>query len=236
MKIFPILFSMLIAAFSFISFSTMEGTSKDDLLGKFIPSKHVDFSKIEMAHTNKENIYMRTVAYDSFKKMYAAAKSENVNIFIISATRNFDYQKGIWEKKWKREKYKGWTDIEKVKDIMKYSSMPGTSRHHWGTDVDFNSVELSYFASGEGKKMYEWLVNNAAAYGFYQTYTNKINGRTGYEEEKWHWSYLPLAKEFLQQYNATIKYEDLHGFSGCAQAKEANAFELYVNGIASELK
>lgn len=220
-----------IAAISFFSFAVLGTSPKDELLGKFDPATHTDFAKTEKAYTGKDNIYMRKAAYEAFKQMHAAAKKVGVTITIISATRNFDYQKGIWEKKWKREKYKGWTDLDKVKDIMKYSSMPGTSRHHWGTDVDFNSVEPAHFASGEGKKLYDWLVKNAATFGFGQTYTNKANCRTGYEEEKWHWSYLPLSKEYLKQYNATVKYEDLTGFSGCAQAKAAQAFELYVNGI-----
>ncbi len=227
---------LLLTSSIFISFSTVETTSKEDLLGKFDPAKHVDFAKIEKTHTSKDNIYMRKAAYDSFKKMYEVAKKENVHLVIISATRNFEYQKGIWEKKWKREKYKGWSELDKVKDIMKYSSMPGTSRHHWGTDVDFNSVELAYFASGDGKKLYDWLVKNANTYGFYQTYTNKAAGRTGYEEEKWHWSYMPLAKEYLMNYNTIITYEELTGFSGCKAAKDAQAFEVYVNGIDASLK
>ncbi|MFN0031895.1 MAG: M15 family metallopeptidase [Flavobacteriales bacterium] len=218
------------------SFNTGTPLAKNDLLGKFDPAKHADFVKIDKKHTTKDNIYMRKLAYDSYKNMHDSAKKEGITITIISATRNFDYQKGIWEKKWVREKYKGWSDLDKVKDIMKYSSMPGTSRHHWGTDVDFNSVEPAYFNKPEGKKLYDWMVKNASHFGFYQTYTDKAAGRTGYEEEKWHWSYMPLAKEFLKQYNTTITYADLTGFSGSTEAKAAQAFELYVNGIDSSLK
>jgi len=105
-------------------------------------------------------------AYEAWKKMHAAAAKDGVNLIIISATRNFDYQKGIWERKWNDAKYKGKTDTETALNILKYSSMPGTSRHHWGTDVDFNSVTPSYFTSGNGKKVYTWLLKNAATYGF----------------------------------------------------------------------
>lgn len=210
--------------------------SKEELLGKFEPSKHASFVKIEVAHTDKPTIYLRREAYDSFRMMYDAAKKEGINIRIISATRNFDYQKGIWEKKWLREKYIGWSEVDKVRNILKYSSMPGTSRHHWGTDVDFNSVEPGWFAKGEGKKLYDWLIANGAAYGFAQTYTSKSHGRTGYEEEKWHWSYMPISRDMLKQYNATITYSDLTGFSGSTSAKAAQSIELYVNGIEAGLK
>ncbi len=224
-----------------LAHSQQQGTtvafySKEELLGKFDPAKHASFVKIETSHTDKPNIYMRLQAYDSFRLMHEAAKKEGINIRIISATRNFDYQKGIWEKKWLREKYKGWSEVDKVKDILKYSSMPGTSRHHWGTDVDFNSVEPGWFAKGEGKKLYDWLIANAASYGFAQTYNSKANGRTGYEEEKWHWSYMPLSRDMLEQYNASITYNDLTGFSGSASAKATQSIELYVNGIDPGLR
>lgn len=210
--------------------------TKSDLLGKFDPAAHPEFEKIASTHTGKSNIYLRKETYEAFKRMHKAAQLEGVNIQIISATRNFDYQKGIWEKKWLRKKYQGWKDLDKVKDILKYSSMPGTSRHHWGTDVDFNSVELSYFSSGEGKKLYDWLVAHGAEFGFAQTYTSKSGGRTGYEEEKWHWSYMPLSTKMLDEYNSQISYDDLKGFSGCESAAASKAIEEYVNGIDSALK
>jgi LAS superfamily LD-carboxypeptidase LdcB len=142
--------------------------TREELLGKFSPAKHPDFLLIEQRYSTKTDIYLRMEAYDSFKRMHNAALKEGITLTILSATRNFDAQKTIWEKKWVRPQYKGKTDVEKASDIMKYSSMPGTSRHHWGTDIDMNSLENSYFTSGEGKKMYEWLLKNAATYGFYQ--------------------------------------------------------------------
>jgi LAS superfamily LD-carboxypeptidase LdcB len=224
--------SVLALAFSFSILLTFGQTiTKDELLGKINPAKHTDFALIQSVHTTKANIYLRKATYDSFIKMYNAALKDGVKLTIISATRNFDAQKAIWEKKWLRPQYKGKSDVEKASDIMKYSSMPGTSRHHWGTDIDMNSLENSYFTSGEGKKMYEWLVKNAATYGFYQTYTSKSNGRTGYEEEKWHWSYKPLSEVYLQEYKKQISYTDLVGFSGCSAAQALKVIEVYVCGI-----
>ena len=41
----------------------------------------------------------------------------------------------------------------------------------------------------------DWLVQNGASYGFCQPYTA---GRcAGYNEEKWHWSYMPLSEPML---------------------------------------
>lgn len=206
--------------------------SKEDLLGKFDPAVHEGFSKVDKIHTTKDNIYLRKEAYQAFRDMSSAAKADGIHLIILSATRNFDYQRSIWEKKWKREKYKGWKEADIVRDILKYSSMPGTSRHHWGTDMDFNSVEPAYFNQGDGKKTYDWLLAHAGEYGFCQTYTRKDGTRTGYEEEKWHWTYLPLSGQMLNAYNRQISYDDISGFSGSSSAKEARVIEDYVNGIA----
>lgn len=208
--------------------------SKDELLGKFEPARHNDFVRITSAYTSKENIYLRKKTYEAFVKMHQQASLEGIHIIIVSATRNFDDQKKIWEKKWQREQYKGWKDADKAKDILKYSSMPGTSRHHWGTDIDFNSVSPSYFKQGEGKKLYEWLQKHAGEYGFVQTYTSKSAGRTGYDEEQWHWSYLPLSGPMRAAYNQKISYTDITGFAGSTTAESIRVIEEYVNGVSEK--
>ncbi|MFM7234309.1 MAG: M15 family metallopeptidase [Flavobacteriales bacterium] len=209
--------------------------TKEELLGRINPSNHPSFEAIALSFATKESMYMRKEAYEAFKKMHAAAKKDGITLMIVSATRNFDAQKGIWERKWKRPQYEGKPDLDRIQDIMKFSSMPGTSRHHWGTDIDLNSVEPSYFLSGKGLLIYQWLSAHAPEYGYRQTYTSKINGRTGYEEEAWHWSYMPLAGPMLKAYNATIAYSDIAGFSGSASASQARVFEEFVNGIDPEL-
>lgn len=125
----------------------------------------------------------------------------------------------------------GWQDLRKAKDILTYSSMPGSPRHHWGTDIDLNKLNNSWFEQGEGKKIYDWLVAKAADFGFCQVYTSKEAGRTGYNEEKWHWSYLPLASTYLEAFNDSIINEDFEGFNSSKVAKEIRIKEMYVNGI-----
>lgn len=210
--------------------------SREDLLGKFNPSKHPDFQLIETRYSTKSDIYLRKEAYASFKRMHEAALKDGFALTILSATRNFDAQKAIWERKWKRPHYEGKSDLERIIDILKFSSMPGTSRHHWGTDIDLNSLEPAYFKQGKGLLIYQWLSAHAAEYGYYQTYTSKKDGRTGYEEEAWHWSYMPLAGPMLEAFNRSITYGELTGFSGCTSAHKARVLEDFVNGIAPELK
>lgn len=211
--------------------TTERSFGKEELLGKLNPAKDSGFIRIDLKYTKKPDIYLRKATYEAYKKMYEKASKQGIVLNILSATRNFDAQKMIWENKWKDAKYKDLAPNQRAEAIMKFSSMPGTSRHHWGTDIDLNNLSPTYFESGEGKRIYDWLLTNAADFGFYQTYTSKKSGRTGYEEEKWHWTYLPLSREFLKQYNEKIKYSDISGFSGSSTASFVRAIEHYVNGI-----
>jgi len=222
-----------------------QSVDKDFLLGKFDPAAHPQFVKLsdEHAQGSAKGAYLRKETYDAFIKMSEAAKKEGVNLVIISATRNFDSQKRIWENKWiGRTRVEG-KNLATVKDkkerarlILLYSSMPSTSRHHWGTDMDLNDLENSFFERREGLKIYQWLTAHAAEYGFCQPYTSRKNGRTGYEEEKWHWSYLPLSAEFLDQYKKQITYADIKGFAGSEVAKEMQVIRNYVEGVACRKK
>ena len=231
-----------IFGFLFLTFSfPQKSIDKDYLLGRFDPATDSRFVQLTSSHARGSavNRFLRKETFDAFKKMAKAAKKEKVNLFIVSATRNFDSQKKIWEDKWNgkvKVEGKDLTTIpdlnERARMILLYSAMPTTSRHHWGTDIDINETEDKYFETVEGKKVYQWLSVHAAEFGFCQPYTSKSAGRTGYEEEKWHWSYLPLSKDFLQEYKSQIHYEDINGFLGSETAQLVHVIEQYVDGVA----
>ncbi len=226
----------------FLTFSfAPESIDKNYLLGRFDPSTDSRFIQLTSAYAKGSalNKFLRKETLKGFQKMQKAAKKDGVNLFIVSATRNFDSQKKLWEDKWNGKVKVEDKDLTTVSDsterarlILLYSAMPGTSRHHWGTDIDINDTEEEYFDTPIGKKAYQWLSAHANEYGFCQPYTSKINGRTGYEEEKWHWSYVPLSKRLLEEYNKLIQYEDINGFSGSETAKSLQVIKNYVDGVA----
>jgi zinc D-Ala-D-Ala carboxypeptidase len=107
--------------------------------------------------------------------------------------------------------------------------MPGTSRHHWGADVDFNSLNNRYFESGAGLKIYNWLVEYASEFGFCQPYTKIGQGRSGgYEEEKWHWSYLPVSSVYLETIRDSLNYRHINGFDGWETAEKIDVIKKYI--------
>jgi zinc D-Ala-D-Ala carboxypeptidase len=228
----------------------MEKTVVDDKLrqylsGKFEPKQDSLFVAIPAAYSGKADVqYLRTEALDGFVKMADEAKKDGVILKIVSATRNFYSQKAIWETKW-NGKRADWKDVatkyplaeDRARAILRYSSMPGTSRHHWGTDIDINSVEPEYFETKKGKKEYDWLVKNGARFGFCQPYSVKgVERPNGYEEEKWHWSYMPLSKEFISQYPNTVSYADIKGFDGDETAEPLKVIDNYVLGVSADCK
>jgi LAS superfamily LD-carboxypeptidase LdcB len=174
------------------------------LSGKFEPSSDPQFvalSTLGIAENNGPH-YLRRETAEALAKMLTDFHREHptVKIFVQSSTRNFDSQKSIWNAKWRILKKSIADPAERAKEILRYSSMPGTSRHHWGSDFDINKLTNSYYERGEGKIIFDWLTANAFRYGFARPYTA---GRTkGYNEEKWHWSYLPLSKKFLADWTA----------------------------------
>jgi LAS superfamily LD-carboxypeptidase LdcB len=216
------------------------------LMGKFKPELHPDFIEIPEKYADRPGLLLRKEAFDAFLKMDKAAKAEGVYLKIRSATRNFDYQKGIWENKWNGKiLLSDGTNVskdivshqDKALKILRYSSMPGTSRHHWGTDIDLNAFSNTWFENGEGLVIYNWLLEHAAFYGYCQPYTALGKDRpTGYQEEKWHWSFMPLSKTFTQAAELKLSDDLIKGFAGADVASEIKVVENYVLGINQNCK
>lgn len=179
----------------------------DYVTGRFTPKENGCFVSLSDAGipTNRWRHYLRREAAAELKKLYNAFRAEHPKapFWVQSSTRSFDDQKKIWDAKWAAKAAALPDPLKRAAWILKYSSMPGTSRHHWGTEVDLNVLNNAYFESGEGKALYGWMKANAGRFGFCQPYTAGRKG--GYSEEKWHWSYRPLASIFLERWNALYR-------------------------------
>lgn len=94
------------------------------------------------------------------------------------------------------------TNDERQAEILQASSAPGISRHHWGTDFDLFDPDMNPELWEVGQPFadeYSWLFRNASTYGFMQSFTAISNFMArGYMEERWHWSYWPIAQALLE--------------------------------------
>lgn len=211
------------------AYSQSTTITKAFLTGRYNYARDTTFKKVPGRYSEKD-VYLKKAAYNAFLKMYVAAAKDGVRLTIISGTRSFGEQESIWERKW--------NDVQGIRNanlknvalaVLRWSSMPGTSRHHWGTDMDLVSLKKAYYETSAGKKTYAWLCNNAAKFGFVQPFNA---GRTeGYQEEKWHWSYLPLAKVYLKEYIKQISYADISGFEGHEAAPKLDVIKSQVLAI-----
>lgn len=158
-----------------------------------------------------EGFKLRKNAYDAFLRMKAEALKSDIHIKVVSSYRGFDHQNRIWERKYNRFMSRGLTPTESLRKIIEYSTIPGTSRHHWGTDIDIidanavqpNSVLQPRHFEKQGcyRALKLWMDKNSEDYGFYLVYTNEAT-RKGFNYEPWHYSYKPLSKPYLNQYKS----------------------------------
>lgn len=221
---------LFLLALSHSSFAPPVPTyTKSELLGYVQPAAHSNFKAIHSRYAARDGLYMRKAAYKAFRQMWRAAQKEGVALTIISAFRSNHYQKGIWNRKWQAQNS---APAVRVQNIMQYSSMPGISRHHWGTDIDINALNNSYFESARGRREYQWLQKHAVEYGFFQPYSafNTYRDR-GYHEEKWHWSYYPTSSVLQRAYALMVDYSDLEDFQGAHLADSLQVIEHFVQGI-----
>jgi len=175
------------------TFNQLIGKENQDIIGETYTSK------------------MHREAKKAFLKMKTAALEQGIDIEIVSAYRSFQRQKEIFERKYHRFTLQGKTPIQAIEKIIEYSTIPGTSRHHWGTDIDIidrsasrpNDVLLAKNFHGFGPycKLKEWMNKHSESFGFYEVYTNNAQ-RKGFKYEPWHFSYAPVSIPMLKAYKS----------------------------------
>ena len=184
-----------------LSFTELQAKfSRDQLIGKGNPDIIGD--------TYTSTMHKETGV--AFQKMKSEAAKQNIAIEVVSAYRSFQRQKEIFEGKYSKYMAQGLEPLKAIEKIIEYSTIPGTSRHHWGTELDIidsnakprpKSVLLPelFHAKGPFCKLKDWLDENANSFGFYEVYTNNAN-RKGFKYEPWHFSYAAVSKPMLTAY------------------------------------
>lgn len=156
------------------------------------------------------NYNLTPKASQAFLDMSNDALKEGIKIYSQSSYRSYYRQKGIWDRKYNRYTNNHETPEQAIKHIIDYSTIPGTSRHHWGTDLDIvdhavpqpSSLlhDKNFRKGGAFENLHEWMNKNLNNYGFHIVYTNNEK-RKGFKYEPWHISFkeesLPNLKNFL---------------------------------------
>lgn len=159
---------------------------------------------------------MQAEAAAAFEALRCDAAAAGFELAIASSYRSFERQCLIWNGKVRGERtvhddtgspidIAQMTPQQLLHAILRFSALPGTSRHHWGTDIDvydaaalpqgyalqLNPAEVA--PGGMFDALHCWLDQRMAAgesRGFYRPYATDTGGVA---PERWHLSYAPLA-------------------------------------------
>lgn len=174
----------------------------------------------------------------AFLEMQKEAKKDDISIEIVSAYRSYNKQKAIWNRKFNSNAVNGFKIQQNIKKIIEYSTIPGTSRHHWGTDIDLIDgskikegdvlIAEKFDEKGTYWELKKWMDKNAKNFGFVLPYTND-SSRKGFNYEPWHYSYAPISIPMLKSY-LDINFNEVLITSGL-EGKEHLSPDFFLNYI-----
>lgn len=164
-------------------------------------------------------------AVRDFLCLQQAAKQAGFNLQPASSYRDFERQKMIWNGKFCGERkvhddqgnpcdIQHLDDWQKCRAILRWSAVPGASRHHWGTEIDIFDPDLlpqgqtlqlepwEYQTGGYFQRLTNWLIANAENYGFYFPFMDREDKKIGVEP--WHLSYFPIAEHYERLFSAEM--------------------------------
>jgi LAS superfamily LD-carboxypeptidase LdcB len=173
-------------------------------------------------------------ALDAFARLRDAARAEGFDLRVLSGFRSFEQQLSIWNRKATGQlavldgdavplDIATLSEEQLVFAILRWSALPGASRHHWGTDIDVydaaakpedyvvDLVPAEVNAGGMFAPMHEWLDARIAArtaFGFFRPYDVD---RHGVAPERWHLSYGPISSICMQLVTPELLRDTISG-------------------------
>lgn len=179
--------------------------------------------------------YLHSNMVEGFKRLQLAAHDAGFDLALVSSFRDFDRQSAIFKAKATGQRvlldsqgeplvFESLSQQELLFAILRWSALPGASRHHWGCDIDIydaNKMDLADVqlvpqeVEGNGccAAMHNWLDERIAcneSFGFFRPYAIDSGGIA---PERWHLSYAPQAlcyEQHLQSMDWQQFYQNSH--------------------------
>ena len=176
-------------------------------------------------------IMIHAQVVEPFVALQAQSAKQGFDLQICSGFRSFERQLHIWNGKLSGlrpvvdkagnpivlEALSPWDQIQAV---LRWSALPGASRHHWGTDFDVYDaaampegyqIQLTpeeVEGAGIFAPMHDWLDSSfdGDSLGFYRPYGTD---KGGVAPERWHLSYAPIADIYAREHSADVIAERL---------------------------
>ena len=169
------------------------------------------------------------------RELQQKATNDEQCLEVASGYRDFSRQLTIWNEKvsGKRTIFdsqgqalntEALSEWEIIQAILRWSALPGASRHHWGTDLDVYNprclpdgyqlqLTVDEYEHGKLQPFNQWLSNvvQTPECLFYRPYyrPESFTRNDGVAPEPWHLSYRPLAQNFQQQLSPQVLAEAL---------------------------
>ncbi|NQZ91214.1 MAG: M15 family metallopeptidase [Moritella sp.] len=193
-------------------------------------------------------------ALTAFQQLQTRAKQAGFNLDVVSSFRSFEQQLSIWNNKFNGLRpildhdsqpldHAILSEEQKVFAILRWSMLPGASRHHWGSEIDvcdysalpagyqLQLIPQEYDEGGYLASLSAWLDDNIADCGFYRPYRQDLGGVS---REPWHLSYQPIAVPAQQAFTLalitdTLRNADIQGKTAIL----ANIEQIYTQYICN---
>lgn len=201
------------------------------------PAELTGCARTHIAEVEEPACALHVHARAPFLELRRAAAAQGFDLAPQSSYRDFERQLGIWNRKWTGAlplfgaageplDAAGLDDAGRVEAILRWSALPGASRHHWGTDVDLidrraiaagHGVQLvaaEYVPPGPFAQLADWLESHAARFGFFRPYRGVLSG---VQAEPWHFSFAPIAEPARRRLDVGVLRAAIEGADLCGR-------------------
>jgi len=167
------------------------------------------------------NQFLHSESVSDFFQLKSNMHQKGIDLKIASGFRSYERQRTIWNEKAEGKRtlrdpqgnplnYHELNCDEIFQAILNWSSIPGTSRHHWGTDIDV--YDYTYYRDGRRLRLandeYSGTGPNAklSAELYHQEdlyFRPYLDGKS-YQVELWHISNTKVSEKILKLYTLDI--------------------------------
>ncbi|MFC1236123.1 M15 family metallopeptidase [Vibrio sp. F74] len=185
-------------------------------------------SHLKVIQTEYQSIKVNYLIEQDIERLVIAASKAGFQLEVASGFRDFQRQKSIWNRKCSGQAvilddqsqpivFSTLTEQQRLFAILRWSALPGASRHHWGTDFDVYAKNLLphgsrlqlepwEYLAGHQAPFYNWLCEHLSLFGFFFPYKRDLRGVAA---EPWHISHRESSEACLAELSASLILETL---------------------------
>ena len=184
--------------------SADELSSKEDSWSLVLINEEnpLDTAYIPELEAVREGAFVDVRIVEDAKKMLEDAEKEGLNMYIVSAHRDYETQREVFNTTMTEWISQGSTPLEAYEETKKSVAVPGTSEHASGLAMDITSGQYGELDEKQAETdEAKWLAANCWKYGFILRYPLDKSDVTGIVFEPWHYRYVgkDAAKEIMEK-------------------------------------